>query len=170
MKLTLVLSLILALFTSTTQAEERRHIPEYKVYGTTNKQNQQDLDTFLKKYKSAWANQDTEKLMQLHVPNTEWINAYARIFQNRTGLGEFLRDRLFPNFRAQVSIQEMGKLKRISTRFLGENVAVLHMYTDGNRGESRNSGESHRRTHLHLVLQKTKKGWQVAHTAIMDAR
>ena len=61
-------------------------------------------------------------------------------------------------------------MKTISIRYLGDDAAVVHLYTDGQRGPSRNEGEALRRTHLHLVLEKQSADWKVAHTAIMDAR
>lgn len=162
--------LLLTCATLTVTAQERRDVPAYQVHGHASSQQLDEIDDFLNHYKTAWSQQDTASLMQLHLQNSEWINAYARIFQDKDHLAQFLDERLFPNFKAQVSIQEMGNLKRISTRLLGDDVAVLHMYTDADRGASRNAGEAHRRTHIHLVLQHSKQGWQVAHTAIMDAR
>jgi hypothetical protein len=44
------------------------------------------------------------------------------------------------------------------------------LYTDGQRGASRNAGEDRRRTHVHLVLERQDAGWKIVHTAIMDAR
>jgi hypothetical protein len=61
-------------------------------------------------------------------------------------------------------------MQTISIRYLGEDAAVVHMYTEGQRGASRNEGEEVRRTHLHLVLAKQTAAWKVVHTAIMDAR
>jgi hypothetical protein len=46
----------------------------------------------------------------------------------------------------------------------------VHLYTDGQRGESRNEGEQLRRTHIHLVLERKVRDWKIVHTAIMDAR
>ena len=53
---------------------------------------------------------------------------------------------------------------------LGDDAAVVHMYTEGERGAPRNEGERLRRTHFHLVLGMQKDAWKVVHTAIMDPR
>jgi hypothetical protein len=82
----------------------------------------------------------------------------------------FLKERLFPAFDPSVSRQEVANMKTISIRYLGNDAAVVHLFTDGQRGPSRNEGEALRRTHLHLVLEQQSAGWKVAHTAIMDAR
>ena len=61
-------------------------------------------------------------------------------------------------------------MRTISLRYVGDDAAVVHMYTEGRRGESWNEGEDVRRTHVHLVLAKRNAAWKVVHTAIMDAR
>lgn len=109
-------------------------------------------------------------MIALHSDDTEWINAYARLFQGAAPLADFLRNRLFPAFSPEVSQQEAANMKTISIRYLGSDAAVVHTYTEGNRGASRNANEDVRRTHIHLVLGKVGTDWRVAHTAIMDAR
>lgn len=152
-------------------AQERREIPDYRETGfEQNLQRSAELDDFLAAYSEAWAAQDTQAFMALHHEDTEWINAYARMFQSSDSLAVFLEDRLFPAFAAQVSRTEVANMRRVSTRLIGDDVAVLHLYTDGNRGQSRNAGETARRTHFHLVLSRQNGSWQVEHTAIMDAR
>ena len=61
-------------------------------------------------------------------------------------------------------------MRAISVRYVGDDAAVVHMYTDGERGVSRNAGKKMRRTHIHLVLEKQQCDWKIVHTAIMDAR
>lgn len=61
-------------------------------------------------------------------------------------------------------------MRPISVRYLGDDAAVVHMYTESPRGTSRNAGEDLRRTHFHLVLGKQDSAWKIVHTAIMDAR
>lgn len=92
------------------------------------------------------------------------------MFQGAAPLADFLQNRLFPEFPADVSRQEAANMRTMSIRYLGREGAVVHMYTEGHRGASRNAGEDVRRTHIHLVLSKQEDAWKVAHTAIMDAR
>ena len=152
-------------------AQERRQIPEFRSFGEPGDNAEAgSLDEFLAAFRQAWAAQDTEDLMALHADDAEWINAYARIFRGTEALGNFLEHRLFPHFDPSVSSMEMANLTPISVRYLGDDVIVLHLYTDGNRGPSRTEGHELRRTHLHLILEWQESDWQIVHTAIMDAR
>ncbi|WP_299769580.1 DUF4440 domain-containing protein [uncultured Tateyamaria sp.] len=155
----------------TSLAQERHEVPPFRTYGAVSDQAHADsIVQFLAAFRTAWAGQDIDALTRLHASDTEWINAYARIFQGRAPLMNFLRDNLFPTFGSEVSQTEMQALKPISIRYLGEYAAVLHLYADSRRGASRNPGEDLRRTHIHLVLNLDRQGWQIVHTAIMDAR
>jgi len=153
------------------QAQERREIPAYREVGLAeNTAARRALAAWFDAFRDAWAREDSAGLAALHTADTEWINAYARLFQDAESLEQFLEDRLFPQFDPQVSATEAANMQLISMRLLGDDAAVIHVYTDGNRGLSRNSGETARRTHIHLVLTLTEDGWKAAHTAIMDAR
>lgn len=149
-------------------AQERYQIPAFRIYGAPSPAHAAALDAFLHDYWSAWASQDADRLAALHASDTEWINAYARMFQDRASLGAFLRDRLFPAFDPAVSAQEAQNARLISLRYLGNDVAIAHYYTDGGRGPSRQGAL--RRTHMHLVIERRGQDWRVVHTAIFDAR
>ena len=152
------------------EAQQRRDVPDFRTYGEPASDGDATaIEAFLEQYKDAWARQDTDAFIALHAGDTEWINAYARLFQGAAPLAEFLDSQLFPAFEPDVSKQELANMRTISIRYLGD-VAVVHIYTDGERGESRNDGEEMRRTHLHLVVGKQGDAWRVVHTAIMDAR
>lgn len=152
-------------------AQERREIPEYREINIpAESEAQRELHAFLDAFREAWGNEDTDALMALHLPDTEWINAYARMFTDTGNLGQFLETRLFPNFAAGVSRQEADNMALISMRMIGSDAAVIHLFTDGARGPSIVDGRALRRTHIHLVLSKTDNQWKIAHTAIMDAR
>lgn len=152
-------------------AQERRETPPFRTYGEpATSTDSAGIDALIDRYKDAWARQDTSGLIALHAEDTEWINAYARLFQGAAPLADFLRNRLFPGFSPEVSKQEAANMRTISIRYLGRDAAVVHMYTEGNRGASRNANEDVRRTHIHLVLGKEANDWKVAHTVIMDAR
>jgi len=152
-------------------AQERREVPAFTTHGRpASHEDAAAIGTLIARYRQAWGRQDVTALMALHAEDTEWINAYARIFRGTEALGAFLRDRLFPGFDPAVSEREAASMTTISTRYLGDDAAVVHLYTDGDRGASRVAGEDLRRTHLHLVLGREDDGWKVVHTAIMDAR
>lgn len=164
-------ALLASLCTSAAVSQERREVPDYRITATAEQTDRvAELDRFFAAYSDAWARQDTAALMALHSGDTEWINAYARMFQDRDTLGRFLEERLFPQFPAATSRMEVENMTAVSTRLVTDDVAVLHLYTDGDRGMSRNDGETLRRTHFHFVLHRTANGWRIVHTAIMDAR
>lgn len=136
-----------------TLAQERRGIPAFRTYGEpASAEDERAVDELIRNFKDAWGRQGTAKLIALHADDVEWINAYARLIQGAEPLGRFLEERLFPEFDPKVSQQEASNMKTISTRFMGDDAAVVHLYTDGQRGPSRNANEQTRRTHLHLVL------------------
>lgn len=152
-------------------AQERREIPEFRIYGEpASAEDRAAVDGLVQKFKDAWARQDTPALVALHASDTEWVNAYARIIRGAEPLGSFLRERLFPAFDPAISRQEAANMRTISIRFLGDDAAVVHLYTDGQRGASRNADEETRRTHMHLVIEQRESAWRIVHTAIMDAR
>jgi uncharacterized protein (TIGR02246 family) len=151
-------------------AQERRENTPFRTYGEpASSTDAATVDALIERYKDAWARQDTADLIAMHAKDTEWINAYARLFQGAAPLGDFLQNRLFPAFTPEVSRQEVANMRTISIRYLGDDAAVVHMYTQSERGASRNN-EDTRRTHIHLVLAKYANVWKVVHTAIMDAR
>ena len=152
-------------------SQERLQIPEYReVNIEPGSDIQRELQDFLDMFRATWGAEDTDGLIALHVEDTEWINAYARMFTDTGSLAQFLEHRLFPAFAPGVSQTEADNMQLISMRALGDDAAVLHLYTDGNRGASTLEGRDLRRTHIHLVLARADDGWKIEHTAIMDAR
>lgn len=152
-------------------AQERREVPEFRTYGKpASTEDERAVNALIRNFKDAWGRQDTAALVALHSDDVEWINAYARLIQGAEPLGRFLKERLFPAFDPAISRQEAVNMKTISNRFIGGDAAVVHLYTDGQRGPSRNANEETRRTHMHLVLERQESGWRIVHTAIMDAR
>lgn len=164
-----MLTLILAV--NAVNAQERKQIPDQRTVGTIpSTEDLEEITRLMQKYKKAWSTHDAASLMALHSEDTEWMNAYGRIFQGRKSLKEFFEDRLFPGFPVSVSKREMDNLKVVSTRYIGSAVVVLHLFTNSERGESRNGSDASRRTHMHLVIAKSPGGWEVEHTAIFDVR
>lgn len=151
--------------------QERGLVPEFRTYGKAAAAiDATAVDALIEQYKTAWGRQDSAGFRGLHADDVEWINAYARILRGAEPLSQFLTTRLFPAFSPEVSAAEAANMRMISLRYLGEKGAVVHMYTEGRRGPSRNEHETLRRTHIHLVLEKQSTGWKIVHTAIMDAR
>ena len=149
-------------------AQERREVPALRTFGEPASTADVDaIEALIAEYKSAWGREDADALMRLHADDVEWINAYARMFRGSEPLGNFLRERLFPAFDAAVSREEASNMKLVSTRYVGSDAAVVHMYTDGARLPAGERGR--RRTHLHLVLERRGESWKIVHTAIMDA-
>ncbi len=167
----MMVALLVPCFVSGAVAQERWEIPDYRVYGApASEADGAAIDTLLSNFQTAWGTEDAQTVADLHSTNVEWINAYARMFQSRDTLAVFLEERLFPAFRKTASESESGNMRPISRRYLGDDAAVIHLYTDGSRGPSVVEGENLRRTHLHFVLEKTDDTWSIAHVAIMDAR
>lgn len=169
-RLTALASLLTLICSGIVPAQERREVPPRRVYGEPLPADRMAVETLFEEYKDAWFRQDTDAYIALHAQDTEWINAYARMFQSADSLADFIEDRLFPAFDSRTSRQEIRNMHTISIRYLGDDAAVIHAYTEGERGPSRNEDEALRRTHVHLVLGKQDGTWKVAHTAIMDAR
>ena len=152
-------------------AAERREVAAFTVFGTpSSSQQQEQVGSLLEAFKETWARQDVEAHLALFTEDTEWINAYARMFRGTEELNIFLRDQLFPAFDSEVSQQEIRNANLISIRYLNDTAAVAHLYTDGARGDSTIPGRELRRTHIHLVFNEIDGKWLIAHTAIMDAR
>ena len=166
-----ILAMLAMLFGSQiVSASERREILSYEEFGSASKNSRRAVRELLEDFKWSWANQDVDAHIKLFSKDAEWINAYARMFRGRKDLAVFLEERLFPNFDALVSKEEIGNSKLISIRHLGNKAAVIHLATDGRRGASTIPGDLARRTHIHLVAEKQKGKWLIVHTAIMDAK
>jgi uncharacterized protein (TIGR02246 family) len=151
-------------------AQERREISEFRSYGNPSDADRSGVDELIEKFKTSWARQDAAAVAALHADDVEWINAFARLIRGSKPLEQFLEKRLFPAFDPAVSKQEVTNMKLLSIRYLGNDAAIAHLYTDGQRGSSRNADEANRRTHLHLILEEQVVGWRIVHVAIMDAR
>lgn len=152
-------------------AQERREIPDFRTFGeAASVADAEAVAGVLSAFREAWGAQDVDRLIALHAKDVEWTNAYARIFQGADGLRAFMEERMFPAFDPAVSREEAANMKQVSVRYVGEDVAIIHVYADGRRGPSRNHGEEMRRTHLHFVLERQPEGWRIVHQVIMDAR
>lgn len=152
-------------------AAERREVAPFTMFGSpVNSTQQQAVNNLLDAFKQTWAEQNVVAHLELFAEDAEWINAYARMYRGKSELEIFLRNQLFPAFDSQVSQEEIRNANLVSIRYLGDDAAVLHLYTDGSRGESTIPGRELRRTHIHLVFSLINMQWKIVHTAIMDAR
>lgn len=158
-----------ALAAAPTVAQERGQVPAFRAFDCPSAA-VENLDAWVERYSTAWADQDAMAVAALHARDTEWINAYGRQFQDAAELRAFLDQRLFPAFDPAISREEAAALRKVSYRCLAGGGAVVHLYGEGRRGPSRNAGEDVRRTHTHLVLNRQGDDWRVVHTAIMDVR
>ena len=161
---------MLAWVSASTFAAERRQLMEFIEVGSPRAEARAAVNKLIEAFTHSWASQDVEAHMAMFSEDAEWINAYARMFRGKDELSVFLEQRLFPNWPINVSQQEMANAIMISVRYLGDDAAVIHMATDGQRGPSTISDELLRRTHLHLVAEERDGDWFIVHIAIMDAR
>lgn len=167
MKIIITLCSAVCFFTLNAQslAQERGELPPYVHYGS---EKAASIDAFVAQYQTAWRELDADLFANLHSKDTEWTNAFARIFRGRKELKGFVDKRLFPQFAQMQSAIDSLTLKPISSRSLSGSVTVLHLYTDFGSA----ADPSSRRVHFHLVLNKNKNKdqWEIVHTAIMDPR
>ena len=168
----LIITIVACLFVSNqAQANDRLYVPEYKVFGNpASKADADAVNTLLTKFQTAWSQQDTPAVMKLYAKDIEWINAYARMFRGHKELSQFLDNVLFVHFAASVSQGEVNNMQPISLRYLGDDVAIFHGFTDGLRGKSVLKGKKFRRTHFHFVMHKQEGKWLFVHKTISDAR
>lgn len=165
MKITLILCALLYAYSLSPQilAQERGEVPPYTHFGS---KKASLIDDFVSRYQKAWRELDAELFSELHARDTEWTNAFARIFRGREALYNFVKTQLFPLFSQTQDDTSSLVLHQISSRALSDSIAVLHLYTDFGSPTEGNA----RRVHFHLVLNKDEDRWEVVHTAIMDPR
>jgi len=142
-----VLSILLV--TLTAAAQERREIPPMRTYGeSASAQADAAIQEFIKNYANSWYDLDASAFI-----------AFV-----------FIEHRLFPALDASATTEEVETIQPISLRYIGDDVAVIHMYTDSQQSAATDGGEDTRRVHFHLVLEYKAGAWKIVHTAIMDAR
>ncbi len=161
--------LLISALLSTAHAQQRGEIPDYKVFGEAQNQHEaKQIARLVSDYQSSWKELNAKKLIALHTSDTELTNAFARMFQDSKTLETFLENRLFPQFENMFSETQTLTIKPISLRYLGNDAAVIHLYTEFQTDPSK--PEIIRRTHFHLVAQQIGSTWKIAHTSIMDPR
>ncbi|MEL6362897.1 MAG: DUF4440 domain-containing protein [Pseudomonadota bacterium] len=156
-------------------AQERWSTPSYEVFGEApSPGDEAAINDLLEAFKAAWRSEDGGRLAALHTDDVEWTNAFARIIRTSAALEDFTSGRMFPGFASETSEAEIENMELVSLRFVGNEAAVVHFYTDSPRGVNVET-QRLRRVHMHFVLAKqsgdgTGPVWKIAHAVFMDAR
>jgi uncharacterized protein (TIGR02246 family) len=144
-------------------------LPEYKTFGEAPSQEDEEaIWKLMGKFSKARASVDAETVASCFAEDVEWTNAFGDVVRGRDNLQKFL-ERLFSEDDMGTTEGESLGYKPISTRYLGEDVAILHGVTMSTRGASR-SGEGIRYVHISFVLEKKNGEWLITYQMIMDAR
>jgi len=156
--------------------EDYAPLPEYRVFGEpATASDEEAIDELMQRFGKAWSTQSVEATVAAYTEDAEWTNAFAAVYRGH----EELRDRftwLFERFGSgpeeDAEEEEKPALKRgkLSLRYLGDDAAVIHSYTESDWAGNRD-GREIRRVHVTYVLEKQEDGeWLIAHQMIMDAR
>ena len=159
--------------------DEYAPLPEFRVFGEpATLSDEAAIADLMRRFGQAWSTQDVDGAVEAYADDAEWINSFADVYRGHEALrGQFAR--LFERFESgsdeadekenQAPRPEM-KRGRLSIRYIGDEAAVLHGYTESDWGVNRDGGGL-RRVHITYVLDKQPDGqWLIAHQMIMDAR
>lgn len=149
--------------------ESRRFVPASMTFGQpATAGDAAAIDRLMANFNEAWAKQDVAGVLAAYAPDAEWTNAFGTVARGHDELDDFL-SALFARFPASTGAEESARGQRVSIRYLGDEVAVIHNVTESSRGSSR-TGRSVRHVHITYVLHRGDAGWRIAHQMIMDAR
>ena len=144
-------------------------LPEYHEFGQpASPEVPTAISDVLTRFNKAWAAEDVEGLLGIYDADVEWTNAYGVVRRGHEELGRFLKE-LFDHFDSAVAAEESSSRRRLSTRYLGSDVVIVHNFTESRRTPSR-SGDGSRGIHSTFVLRKAADGWRIVYHMIMDAR
>lgn len=169
-----------ALADEVTVEPEFAPLPEYRVFGEPAAPADESaiMDT-MQRFGMAWGSQDVDGAVAAYTVDMEWTNAFADVYRGHDELrGQFTQ--LFERFESgsdQASEEQGDEAERpamkrgqLSLRYIGDDAAVVHSYTESDWGVNRD-GSNLRRVHITFVLEKQENGqWLIAHQMIMDAR
>jgi len=163
-----------------TVAADYAPLPEFQVFGQpAAASDEAAIAELMRRFGAAWGSADVGGSVAAYTADAEWTNAFADVRRGHDALRQQFTH-LFERFESgsmqgagqgdkEASRQEM-KRGRVSLRYLGDDAAVVHTYTESNWGVNR-EGEGLRRVHATFVLEKQQDGqWLIAHQMIMDAR
>ena len=143
--------------------------PEYRVFGEpSSPEAGVALEEAGRGFSEAWGSGDAEAVASYYADDAEWTNAFGDVVRGPADLRAFLTW-MFARFDEATSAGETINSRRVSLRYLGGDVAVIHYQTTSTRGEAR-SGEETRQNHLTFVWAKVRGEWKIVHQMIMDAR
>jgi len=163
-----------------TVAEEYAPLPEYRVFGEpATASDAEAIADVMRRFGQAWGSSDVDGALAAYAEDAEWTNAFADVRRGRQELRDQFT-RLFERFEsgsnegAETGEEEASQapMKRgsVSLRYIGNDAAVIHSYTESDWGMNRDGGGL-RRVHLTFVLEKQQNGaWLIVHQMIMDAR
>jgi len=160
--------------------DEYAPLPEFRVFGKPAAvSDEAAISDLMRRFGQAWGTQDVDSAVAAYTDDAEWINAFADVYRGHEELrGQFTR--LFERFEsgedeaegAEGNKAQRPAMKRgqLSLRYIGDDAAVVHSYTESDWGVSRDDSGL-RRVHITFVLEKQQAGnWLIAHQMIMDAR
>jgi uncharacterized protein (TIGR02246 family) len=160
--------------------DEYAPLPEFRVFGApATAADEAAIAEVMRRFGQAWSTQDVDGAVEAYTEDAEWINAFADVYRGHEELrGQFTR--LFERFesgRDEAASREatdapkpVMKRGQLSLRFIGDDAAIIHGYTESDWGVNRD-GSGLRRVHMTYVLEKQQDGkWLIAHHMIMDAR
>jgi uncharacterized protein (TIGR02246 family) len=160
--------------------EDYAPLPEFRVFGEpATASDEAAITDLMRRFGAAWSTQDVGGAVEAYVEDAEWINAFADVYRGHEEIrSQFAR--LFERFESgpkATDDEEENEASRpamkrgmLSLRYIGDNAAVIHSYTESDWGVNR-AGEGLRRVHMTYVLEKQQDGkWLIAHHMIMDAR
>jgi len=143
--------------------------PEYRVFGKpSSAEAGEALAVASRGFSDAWASGDAAAIASYYADDAEWTNAFGDVVRGPADLQAFLTW-MFAQDDKATSAGEITEARRVSLRYLGDDVAVAHAQTRSTRGEAR-SGEGTRQNHLTFVWAKMEGEWKIVHQMIMDAR
>jgi ketosteroid isomerase-like protein len=163
-----------------TVAADYAPLPEFRVFGQpAAASDEAAIAELMRRFGAEWGSADVEGAVATYTEDAEWTNAFADVYRGHDALRQQFTQ-LFERFESG-SMQGAGpgdkeasrpelKRGRVSLRYLGDDAAVVHTYTESDWGVNR-EGEGLRRVHVTFVLEKQQDGrWLIAHQMIMDAR
>ncbi|HEU0223803.1 MAG TPA: SgcJ/EcaC family oxidoreductase [Steroidobacteraceae bacterium] len=138
------------------------------MFGEATQEDAQAIGALMRQFSEARQSGDAERAAAFFAEDVEWTNAFGDVVRGSDNLQKFL-GWLFSQDEEGTTEGEATQYRPLSTRYIGDDVAVLHGMTLSTRGEAR-SGEGPRRVHLTFVLAKQHEEWRIVHQMIMDAR
>jgi len=144
-------------------------LPDHRVYGEpASAEDAEAVSELMGRFGEAWGRGDAAAVAAAYAEDAEWTNAFGTVLRGPAEVRDFLT-RMFSEDDAGASAGELSSYRRLSLRFVGADVAIIHGVVISMRGVSENY-EAARRVHNTYVLAKQNGDWRIVHHMIMDAR